>query len=146
MARAVAGDSDIARKVGCGSGAAVTVIFGGGSDGGSGHGGAKISGGEDGGGAAALVLLLDDEATVDDGTGGLREGGLEVEGNHTHPLSEEGEHGDIREVVADTEADDRRGIGKGAKSGEARGGDAVGLRSLSRSDKTVIGQWKEKKE
>ncbi|RWV78487.1 hypothetical protein GW17_00060540, partial [Ensete ventricosum] len=109
-------------------------------------GGAKISGGEDGGGAAALVLLLDDEATVDDGTGGLREGGLEVEGNHTHPLSEEGEHGDIREVVADMEADDRRGIGKGAKSGEARGGDAVGLRSLSRSDKTVIGQWKEKKE
>ncbi|RRT34863.1 hypothetical protein B296_00047614, partial [Ensete ventricosum] len=52
---------------------------------------AEISGGEDGGGAAALVLLLDDEATVDDGTGDLRGGELEVEGDLTHPLSSEKE-------------------------------------------------------
>ncbi|RRT42814.1 hypothetical protein B296_00018064 [Ensete ventricosum] len=115
MERAIAGDSGTARKVGCESGAAILVVapHRRGEQGlrSNGHplessGGTKISGGEDGGGAATLVLLLGDEATMDNGTGGLREGGHEVEGNHTHPPSEEGEHGDIREVVADTEAGD----------------------------------------
>ncbi|KAJ8476670.1 hypothetical protein OPV22_020397 [Ensete ventricosum] len=56
---------------------------------------------------------------VDDGTSRLRGGRLEVEGNRTHPLSEEGEHRDIREVAADTEANGRRGLGEGARGSEA---------------------------
>ncbi|RZS00569.1 hypothetical protein BHM03_00030298 [Ensete ventricosum] len=44
---------------------------------------------------------------------------------------EKGEHGDIHEVAADTEADDRRGLGEGAKSGEARGGDAAARRDAA---------------
>ncbi|KAJ8505430.1 hypothetical protein OPV22_006316 [Ensete ventricosum] len=100
---------------------------------------AEISGGVDGGGVATMVLLLGDEATVDDGTGGLRGGRLEVEGDLTHPLSGEGEHGDGREVAVDTEADGRRGLGEGAKSEEARGGDAAARRDATSYVASTVG-------
>ncbi|RRT31811.1 hypothetical protein B296_00056422 [Ensete ventricosum] len=86
-----------------------------------------------------MVLLLGDEATVDDDTGGLRGGRLEVEGDLTHPLSGEGEHGDGREVAADTEVDDRRGLGEGAKSEEARGGDAAARRDATSYVASAVG-------